>query len=87
MFKRKVKKYGGIFDFDGWLKELEKLKQKSADPKIWNDNQNASKILKKISRIEKKIALWEDLDRRYNDMKVLFEFAEIGEVEIDEISI
>jgi len=31
--------------------------------------------------------LWEDLDRRYNDMKVLFEFAEIGEVEIDEINI
>ena len=29
--------------------------------------------------------MWEDLDRRYNDMKVLFEFAEIGEVEIDEI--
>ena len=87
MLKRKVKKYGGIFDFDSWLKELEKLKQKSEDPKFWNDNQNASKILKKISRIEKKIALWEDLDRRYNDMKVLFEFAEIGEVEIDEIRI
>ena len=31
--------------------------------------------------------MWEDLDRRYNDMKVLFEFAEIGEVEIDEIRI
>ena len=87
MLKRKVKKYGGIFDFDSWLKELDKLKQKSEDPKFWNDNQNASKILKKISRIEKKIALWEDLDRRYNDMKVLFEFAEIGEVEIDEIRI
>ncbi len=31
--------------------------------------------------------MWEDLDRRYNDIKVLFEFAEIGEVEIDEIRI
>ena len=31
--------------------------------------------------------MWDDLDRRYNDMKVLFEFAEIGEVEIDEIRI
>ena len=31
--------------------------------------------------------MWEDLDRRYNDMKVLFEFAETGEVEIDEIRI
>ena len=31
--------------------------------------------------------MWDDLDRRYNDMKVLFEFAETGEVEIDEIRI
>ena len=29
--------------------------------------------------------MWEDLDRRHNDIKVLFEFAEIGEVETDEI--
>ena len=31
--------------------------------------------------------MWEDIDRRYNDMKVLFEFAETGEVGIDEIGI
>ena len=53
MLNRKVEKLGGIFDFDSWLKELDKLKQKSADPEFWNDNQNASNILKKISRIEK----------------------------------
>ena len=87
MCNRKVGKLGGIFDFDSWANELEKLKQKSADPEFWNDNQSASNILKKISRIEKKIVLWEDLDQRYNDMKVLFEFAETGDVEIDEIKI
>ncbi len=31
--------------------------------------------------------MWEDLDRRYNDMKVLFEFAEDGEIELDEIRV
>ena len=87
MCNRKVRKLGGIFDFDSWSKELEKLKQKSADPEFWNDNQSASNTLKKISRIEKKMALWEDLDQRYNDMKVLFEFAETGDVELDEIKI
>ena len=87
MQNRKVEKLGGIFDFDSWLKELEKLKQKSVEPEFWDDNQNASSILKKISRIEKKIALWEDLDRRYNDIKVLFEFAEAGEIEITEVRI
>jgi len=84
---RKVRKLGGIFDFDSWSKELEKLKQKSSDPEFWNNNQSASNTLKKISRIEKKMALWKDLDQRYNDMKVLFEFAETGDVELDEIKI
>ena len=87
MCNRKVRKLGGIFDFDSWSKELEKLKQKSSDPEFWNNNQSASNTLKKISRIEKKMALWEDLDQRYNDMKVLFEFAETGDVELDEIKI
>ena len=87
MCNRKVRKLGGIFDFDSWSKELEKLKQKSSDPEFWNNNQSASNTLKKISRIEKKMALWEDLDQRYNDMKVLFEFAETGDVELEEIKI
>ena len=87
MCNRKVRKLGGIFDFDSWSKELEKLKQKSSDPEFWNNNQSASNTLKKISRIEKKMALWKDLDQRYNDMKVLFEFAETGDVELDEIKI
>ena len=31
--------------------------------------------------------MWQDLDRRYNDMIVLFEFAESGDIEVDEIKI
>ena len=87
MQKKKTKKSGGIFDFDGWTRKLKKLKQSSADPRFWADNKNAPNILKKISIIEKKITLLKDLDRRYNDMKVLFEFAESGDIEINEIKI
>jgi len=85
--KKKTKKSGGIFDFDGWTHKLKKLKQSSADPSFWSDNKNAPNILKKISTLEKKISLLEDLDRRYNDMRVLFEFAESGDIEINEIKI
>ena len=70
---------------DGWASKLKKLKLSSADPNFWADNKNASKILKKISTIEKKIAQLQDLDRRYNDMKILFEFAESGDIDTDEI--
>ena len=61
------------------------LREQSSNPDFWNDNQGASSILKKISRIEKEIALWSDLTRRHDDMEVLFEFAEKGETGLDEI--
>tara|TARA_Y100001980_G_C14553954_1_gene339883 strand:- start:1578 stop:2648 length:1071 start_codon:yes stop_codon:yes gene_type:complete len=82
---RKVKKSGGFFDSDNWLQRLDKLKQKSASPNFWNNNENASNTLKKISNLEKRIALWKDLDRRYNDLNVLFEFAENGEIDNKEL--
>ena len=61
------------------------LREQSSNPDFWNDNQGASGILKKISRIEKEIALWSDLTRRHDDMEVLFEFVEEGEMGLDEI--
>ena len=61
------------------------LREQSSDPDFWNDNQGASVILKRISRIEKEIALWSDLTRRHDDMEVLFEFVEEGEMGLDEI--
>ena len=85
MQKKKTKKSGGFFDFDGWTYKLKKLKQSSSDPNFWVNNKNASNILKKISTIEKKLLLLQDLDRRYNDMKILFEFAESGDIETNEI--
>ena len=78
-------KYGGIFDLDSRSKTLVVLREQSSNPDFWNDNQGASSILKKISRIEKEIALWSDLTRRHDDMEVLFEFAEKGETGLDEI--
>ena len=61
------------------------LREQSSNPDFWNDNQSASVILKRISRIEKEIALWSDLARRHDDMEVLFEFADEGESSLDEI--
>ena len=40
---------------------------------------------KKNIHYRKKNCPLQDLDRRYNDMKILFEFAESGDIEINEI--
>jgi len=57
----------------------------SSDPDFWNDNKNASKTLKNIAIIEKEIELWSDLSRRHDDVEVLFEFAESGEIDLEEL--
>jgi len=70
---------------DASQKTLEALRETSAEPSFWDDNQKASIILKKISRIEKEINLWSDMERRHDDVEILFEFAEEGEADIEEI--
>ena len=82
LLKKRIWESGGIFDLDNKSKQLEKLKRQSSAQDFWNNSQNASRTLKKISIIEKEMQLWRDLSRRHNDMEILFEFAESGEVEL-----
>ena len=77
---------GGTFDLNLQESKLESLKKKSQDPSFWNNQYNASTILKNISRIENEIKIWSDLDKRNSDIAVLIEFAENGEVEDEEIN-
>ena len=69
---------GGTFDLNLQESKLESLKKKSQDPSFWNNQHNASTILKNISRIENEIKIWSDLDKRNSDIAVLIEFAENG---------
>jgi len=78
--------FGGIFDLKTQETQLKSLHKESLDPSFWNDKENASKILRNISRLENNIKLWADLEQRHSDISVLFEFAESGEIQDDEIS-
>lgn len=59
---------------------------KSSASDFWNDSSQASSILKNISRIEKDIDFWKKLGRRHDDMEILIEFAENGELDFNEIA-
>ena len=61
------------------------MRERTSDQNFWNDNQSASLYLKKISIIEKEISLWKKIDRSLNDVNVLIEFYESGDVSIEEI--
>ena len=53
---------------------------------FWNDSQSASNCLKKIAIIEKEIKSWADLKKVHDDLEILVEFAENGEIELSELS-
>ena len=77
--------FGGIFDLKSQEVELKSLQKESLDPSFWNDKENASTILRNISRLESNIKLWADLKERHSDISVLFEFAESGENQDEDI--
>ena len=66
---------------------IEKMRLKSNKPDFWKDKTAASALLKKISILEKEVDLWKTLDSAKNDMEVLLEFAESGDVTLKEVSV
>ena len=65
---------GGIFDLQAKENDLNKMRQLTTDQNFWDDNQSASKQLKKISILEKEINLWKKIDTSLNDCNILIEF-------------
>ena len=78
-------RFGGIFDVDSLLESIVGLKKQSVNPKFWENRNKASGILKKISTVEKEVELWEKIKNKKNDIEVLFEFFDQGEINIEEI--
>ena len=62
-----------MFDLSSLNKELLRLKTRSENPKIWND-ENAKEIFKKISLIEKKIEEFNYIEKNLSDLEELISF-------------
>jgi peptide chain release factor 2 len=77
---------GGIFDLVAKREDLEKLRVLSLSADFWDDNNKATSILRKISRLEHDLDLWSNLKRRHGDLEVLFEFAEGGDATPEDIA-
>ena len=61
------------------------MRQLTTDKNFWSNKNKASSQLKKISILEKEIKAWSSLDNLLSDFKILIEFYETGDIEIDEI--
>ena len=77
---------GGFFDPAGKQRDLEALEEKTSDPNLWNDQEEAQKVMRERSRLQGSIdeAAW--LERAVEDAGVLFEFAESDDESARELS-
>lgn len=58
---------------------------KTQDPEFWNDSKKAEAHMKSIRSLKYWLDAFDDLDTRYGDLEVLFEFAKEGEAKESEV--
>lgn len=66
---------GGSFDVSAKEKELEELKEKAAAPDLWDDQDRALEITRKLARFEATIDRVHGLESRLDDSVVLLDLA------------
>jgi len=65
-----------VLDPDGMRKEAEELRERSADPALWEDQENAQAVTRRLSYLDAELARLDALHRRLDDLAVMFELAE-----------
>ena len=69
------KHLGGIFDFDLRKEELDEVNRELEQPGVWDDPENAQKLGKERSRLEKIVVTIEELDTSLDDTGELLEMS------------
>src|SRR5215470_9701005 len=64
-----------VLDPDGMRKEADELRERSADPALWEDQENAQAVTRRLSYLEAELNRLDGLHRRLDDIGTLFELA------------
>ncbi|HEX6933207.1 MAG TPA: peptide chain release factor 2 [Streptosporangiaceae bacterium] len=65
-----------VLNPDGMRKEADDLRERSADPRLWEDQENAQAVTRRLSYLDAELARLESLHARLDDLSVMFELAE-----------
>ena len=65
-----------VLDPDGMRKEADELRERSADPSLWEDQENAQAVTRRLSYLDAELSRLESLHGRLDDLAVMFELAE-----------
>ena len=76
---------GGFFDVPAKQAELAKLEEKVSTPDFWNDQEQAQKVMRRRTSLEKAVERQQGFETSLSDAEVLFEFAETDEASLKEV--
>ncbi|MFT3950750.1 MAG: peptide chain release factor 2 [Oscillospiraceae bacterium] len=74
-YRPKLDELYEVLDIAHCSEEAETLKQESAAPEFWNDNENSQKVLKKIKTLENTVAKYAKLRGAFEDTLTLIALA------------
>jgi peptide chain release factor 2 len=65
-----------VLNPEGMRKEADDLRERAADPALWQDQENAQAVTRRLSYLDAELARLEALHGRLDDLSVMFELAE-----------
>src|SRR5215469_12500941 len=65
-----------VLNPDAMRKEADELRDRSADPALWEDQENAQAVTRRLSYLDAELARLDALHHRLDDLAVMFELAE-----------
>lgn len=66
---------GGLFDVDGLNKKYKNLEGQALDPNLWQNKNNAEKVLKEKRRVEEKLEKFSNIENTFNDSYEMYQLA------------
>ncbi len=74
-YRPKIKELREVLDIDNSIEEIDELQKLGADPNFWNDMEESQKILQKTRALETKVASFNKLSQKLDDVITLIEMA------------
>ncbi|RMG66362.1 MAG: peptide chain release factor 2 [Calditrichaeota bacterium] len=73
------KTYGGFFEIPRLESEIAELEKKSADPTLWENPEQAQRILKSLNDKKEKLQSWREAWQQVQDARLMLELAQEAE--------
>ncbi|NKZ06261.1 peptide chain release factor 2 [Actinomadura latina] len=64
-----------VLDLDGMRRDIADLREQSADPDLWSDQERAQSVTRRLSHLESELGRVEGLRQRLDDADTLYEMA------------